>query len=300
MILIYYASRAEKSILDPIKAELDHRDIDNLYIDLSQCVKNIDNDKNLSKVYDYVFEQVENCKNIKHAIVIGDRREAMFVSLALFVKQISIIQLASGDLSETNATVDDYFRHLITILSNKQICFTEKSKRNSDLLLKCLNLDVDSGYFANPTLSNINIDIINKSEYIYDLILIHPQSLSRKDTFDDMNEVLSLITNNKKTIIIRGNKDKNFDILYNAWDDLDKNNGNITIFDNLEKQAFIEVLANCDRFITNSSCSFYEAPLLLKEKRIIRVGNRNKNREIARYTIDDLRSAGKIINFILE
>ena len=47
MILIYYASRAEKSILDPIKAELDHRDIDNLYIDLSQCVKNIDNDKNI-------------------------------------------------------------------------------------------------------------------------------------------------------------------------------------------------------------------------------------------------------------
>jgi len=37
-------------------------------------------------------------------------------------------------------------------------------------------------------------------------------------------------------------------------------------------------LKNCRRFITNSSCSYYEAPFFLKPKQIIKIGIRNKNR----------------------
>ena len=68
----------------------------------------------------------------------------------------------------------------------------------------------------------------------------------------------------------------------------------------VEKENFIQLLANCERFITNSSCAFYEAPFFLHHNQIIKVGRRNKNREIANYTLDDIRSSRKIVEYISE
>ena len=55
---------------------------------------------------------------------------------------------------------------------------------------------------------------------------------------------------------------------------------------------------SCDRFITNSSCSFYEAPLFLEDDQIVRVGNRNRGREVVKYDVSDLRSSGTILYFL--
>lgn len=301
MLLIYYANRAEKSILDPIIKELKNQNIEFLYEDLSTHVKNIEDDKNLSKVYDFVYNQIIDLKNkIKGSIVIGDRREIMFATMALFVKDIPVYQLAAGDLSEKISLVDDYFRHLITIISKKQVCFTRQSLKNSNKLRGLLNLETKSQFLPNPTLSDINLnDLKKKYSEPYDLILMHPQSLSVDNTISDSKITKLYFNKNKKTIIIKGNKDKNYEILYQLWNELSKSK-NVKLFDNLKKDKFINLLANCDRFITNSSCSFYEAPLFLKKENIIHVGNRNKNREIASYDIKDMKSSKKIVNFIKE
>jgi UDP-N-acetylglucosamine 2-epimerase len=297
MILIYYANRAEKSILDPIKTSLDRYQINNMYINLSELVSGIEEDKNLSRVYDAVFEQVKNIENCKCAIVIGDRREIMFASLALFVNNIPIVQLASGDLSEEISLVDDYFRHLITILSSTQVGFTEKSKEKSDNIMSILNLKNNSAYFPNPSLSDITLKIDNDSKK-YDLILVHPQSLSEKGTSSDAKEVLEYFNSEKMTVVIKGNKDKNYEILYSLWQDLESYK-NVAVYENLKKEDFIKLLANCDRFITNSSCSFYEAPIFLSKDQIFHIGNRNKNREEAKYTASDIKSSDKIVKFIM-
>jgi UDP-N-acetylglucosamine 2-epimerase len=301
MIILYYANRAEKSILDPVKVELDRRKIKNVYIDLSLCVSNIEDDKNLSRVYDYVFQQLETLPDVRSAIVIGDRREIMFACLAMFLKDIPVIQLAAGDLSGEISLVDDYFRHLITVLSKKQVCFTEKSEINSNMLLSCLNLKSDSVFLPNPTLSEIDLHKINRrrSKTKYDLVLIHPQSLSRHDTREDIRETKSILDNNKNTIVIRGNRDKNYDLLHSFWKEIEDCQ-NVTIHDNLKKQIFIELLAGCDRFITNSSCAFYEAPFFLSEEQIVRIGKRNKNREIAKYNRNEIKSSQKIVDNILK
>lgn len=301
MILVYYANRAEKSILDPIVNNLAKKNIKHEYINISVHVEDITDDRNLSKIYDFVYNAIDNYnEKIDCAIIIGDRREIMFASLALFMKAVPIVQLAAGDLSEKISLVDDYFRHLITLLSDQQVCFSSKSLDNSDNLRNILNLKNNSVKLANPTLSDIDAESIkleNSNKY-YDLVLMHPQSLSRENTINDMLKVSSLIESNKDTVIIRGNKDKNFDILYNLWTSLEEHK-NISLYDNLEKEEFINLLANCDRFITNSSCSFYEAPLFLKSEKIIHVGERNKNREILNYTFEDMNSSEKIVNFIL-
>jgi UDP-N-acetylglucosamine 2-epimerase len=224
----------------------------------------------------------------------------MFASLAFFVKQIPIIQLASGDLSSEISLVDDFYRHLLTIISSKQISFSKTSLNKTNDILTTLNIKPNSIFYPNPTLDRLNLkNLINKIDEKYDLILMHPQSLSFKDTIDDKNELLELINFNKKNIIIRGNKDKNYEIYYDLWNNLSAYE-NIEVYDNLEKQKFISLLKFADRFITNSSCSFYEAPLFLNNDQIIRIGRRNKNREIVKYNKDELNSAKKIVDFILK
>jgi acetyltransferase-like isoleucine patch superfamily enzyme len=50
--------------------------------------------------------------------------------------------------------------------------------------------------------------------------------------------------------------------------------------ENWERPQFLGILKHCRRFITNSSCADYEAPFVgLKPHQIIRIGERNKNRE---------------------
>ena len=297
MIVFYYANRAEFSILEPVIIEAKASNLDVLAVDLSLEVKNITDDKNLSRVYDFVYQQASELSNITAAVIIGDRREVMFAAMALFVKQVPMIQLAAGDLSEEICLVDDYFRHIITILSDKQVCFTQKSKFCSDKLRAVLNIQADNSVFLpNPTLSNLNLDDCASVEDDFDLVLMHPQSLSVENTEADAREVRQLFKD-KKTYIIKGNQDKNHEILDDLWQELSTLE-NITVHGNLAKNDFISLLSSCSRFITNSSCSFYEAPLFLKEEQIIRVGDRNKSREIAQYTVDDLRSAGEIIKFI--
>jgi UDP-N-acetylglucosamine 2-epimerase len=298
MIILYCANRAEKSILDPIKQELDHRNIKNEYVDLSKVVGEIENDANLSRIYDFVFKQLDTTKDIKCGIVIGDRREIMFASLALFIKEVPVIQLASGDLSDQISLVDDYFRHLITVMSKKQICFTAKSQENCDKILNALNLDSQSVFYPNPTLSDLDLNkkVFNQG---HDLILVHPQSLSQLGTQKDRDQVKSLFDKEKRTIIIRGNKDKNYEVLYDLWEDLSVHK-NVTIYNNLDKDLFIDVLSSCDRFITNSSCSFYEAPIFLNPDQIVHIGDRNRGREVANYSMAELKSSLKIVDFIVE
>ena len=110
---------------------------------------------------------------------------------------------------------------------------------------------------------------------------------------------MSHIASDKKTIIIKGNMDQNFEILYECWDILGRME-NITVIDHLEKDEFISTLSNADRFITNSSCSYYEAPLFLDEDSIIRIGRRNKNREIVNYSKDELKSNKPIVDFLID
>ena len=301
MIFIYYANRAESSILDPIKVELDRRNIENRYIDLSQSVSDIHLDKNLSKIYDVAFDQISELSP-DLCVVIGDRREVMFATMAAFVQGVPIAQLASGDLSEEISLVDDYFRHIITIMSKKKVCFSQKSLKRSIKMLSEINLAENCEYFPNPTLSEFNFNndspTVSKSQDVYDLVLLHPQSLSREGTVKDKNAALSHIDPSKKTIVIRGNMDQNYDVLYDCWDSM-SDLENITIIDHLGKNEFIFTLSNADRFITNSSCSYYEAPLFLNEEDIVRIGRRNRNREIVNYSMSELKSNKEIVDFLV-
>ena len=180
-------------------------------------------------------------------------------------------------------------------MTAKQIAFSEKSLLNTERLLAAVGADCKADAFPNPTFSNISLHSLDRQiKESYDLILVHPQSLSRSGTVEDAKTVESLIIKNKKNVIVRGNKDKNSDILDDLWLKLGG------CIETVEKSKFLSLIKYADRFITNSSCSYYEAPLLLEESQIIRIGDRNNGREIVNYSSENIDSALSIADFIIK
>ena len=57
-IAIIYSNRAEKSILDPLVDALKTQELNPIYHDLSKNI-DIEDDKNLSRAYDHIFNFVE-------------------------------------------------------------------------------------------------------------------------------------------------------------------------------------------------------------------------------------------------
>ena len=310
-IAIIYSNRAEFSILKPIADKLKEKEISYECIDLSEKIKNIEHDKNLGKIFEFTFENIAS--RFEKAVVVGDRRECLFACLAFFIKGTPVVQLASGDLSEELATIDDFFRHIITIISERQIAFSSKGLKLTENLLSLLNIKSNSAFLPNPTLDGIDPEDLERAIIEpYDLVLLHPQSLSRKDTLKDKEHVDSIIQDSlrdkeKTTIIIKGNKDKNHDILYDYWNELEvrdsddlywaRQAGRLKIYENLQKEKFLSLVKYCDRFITNSSCASYEAPIFLNDNQIVMIGKRNKGRQ--KIIEQDLNSAQNILNFIL-
>ena len=315
-IAIIYSNRAEKSILDPLVDALKTQELNPIYHDLSKNI-DIEDDKNLSRAYDHIFNFVEE-ENIEQAVLCGDRREMLFVSLALFLKNVPFSQLAAGDLSESLATVDDYFRHMITLISQKQVCFSQLSYQNTKDHLGKLNIKLNASVLPlSPSLWEAKPSV-REIEGEYDLVLMHPQSLSRKKTQEDQQEVSLLIEeslqdNQKTVVIIKGNKDKNYDIFYDYWDRLEcnkpttcpytgnwgKQTGGLQIYENTKKEKFFSLIKYCSRFITNSSCSFYEAPSFLTEDQIIRIGGRNHVREIVKADLNKKIDSRDILSSVL-
>ena len=183
-VAIIYSNRAEFSILKPIADKLKDQGVTYECINLSKKVEDIEQDKNLGKIFEFIFENIAD--QFEKAVVVGDRRECLFACLAFFIKGTPVAQLASGDLSDELATVDDFFRHIITIISNKQIAFSDEGLKLTRDLLSLLNIKSNSTFFSNPTLDGINFENLKrKIAEPYDLVLLHPQSLSREETLKD-------------------------------------------------------------------------------------------------------------------
>ncbi len=209
-------------------------------------------------------------------ILLGDRKELPFVALAALFTGTKIVHIAAGEDVKGLPTYDQYIRPIITILSQNQICFSRQAQKNTKKIFSGFaNLHSNSIVLGNPTFKNINIKKLKKPlGENYDLILLHPQSLSRDETKKDV-EKLGKILKNKKTIFILGNKDKNFDVIEKFYEKI-KNNSNYIFYENLSKKDYFSLVKHCDKFYTNSS-SISEIEYLNK-KAYVNIGKRNLKR----------------------
>jgi len=273
-ICFIYSNRAEYSILLPY-IDYFKKKTNTTEINLTKKIKKIELDKNLSNIYSFCLNNFKK-NNYDYVCVLGDRRELSFVALAAFHSGKNLIHLAAGEYVKGVPTHDQYVRPIVSLLSKYQICFSTKAEKEIKKLFKGISyLKSNTFVFGNPVFSGLNTNSLKRIiTENYDMVLMHPQSLSREQTKKDLIHINKKLKN-KKTIFIEGNKDENFDLIQSFFKKL-KNNKNYSFFTSLSKEKYFSLVKYCDNFYTNSS-SISEIKFLNKNC-LHQIGLRNKNR----------------------
>jgi len=274
-VCFVYSNRAEKSILSAF-IQYFKKKSSITTLDLSTRIKNINDNRNLSEIYTRCYKLFSSQK-YDYVCVLGDRRELPFVSLATFYSNTKLVHIAAGEYIESLTTYDQYVRPIVSILSDYQICLSNNAKKEVIKLFDGIPyLKHNAKNFGNPIFRGINLKTLKKPyKASYDLVLLHPQSLSRYETQQDVKQ-LEKYLKNKKTIFISGNKDKNFDLIEKFYQKLKLLKREYVFVDSLTKLDYFRMIKFCDRFFTNSS-SVSEIKYLNKHC-LREIGKRNKNR----------------------
>ena len=128
----------------------------------------------------------------------------------------------------------------------------------------------------------------------YDIILYNP---FRGHIEEDIKQILRTLIEGEVENI-KGDKESGFKTPF-IWlrPNTDRGYEYILKYANSPSQSrprFLSLIKNCRKFITNSSCAYYEAPFLIKPKQIIQIGLRNAERE-SKYAKMDIAGASQNI-----
>ena len=211
-----------------------------------------------------------------YILAVGDRKETHDFVLERFRENKKIIHLWAGEISKFE-THDDVYRHSMTLMSCLQLCTNNEAFNRVRKLCLAVGKEFNAEVVGNVMLDNLDeIDESLVPNHTYDLVLYNPPTTGTE--IDVINEIGNIHR-------IRENFAREFGCYPYIW--LDSNGDMYSeLIDkyvthrNIPRHQFLGLLKNCNRFITNSSCSYYEAPFIMKNKNnIIHIGVRNAERE---------------------
>ena len=217
------------------------------------------------------------------AVIVADRIEMTGAAAACFHNHVPFAHYFAGILNNPLATLDDINRHCITLWSKIQFCESFECAENVRALFKPIG-KVSELYTVGIThLEDITLDDECVPNGKYYLVLYNPITSYSKDFNEAIMrreiEDIKAYCGDFPTVFIYPNKDPGTDYIFEELNAMTMENGNYTLYyHSLPRPQFLYLLKHCEKFISNSSATIYEAPHFLKKKQIINIGERNQNR----------------------
>lgn len=269
-ILIPVGCRSDEGLIKPVVKRLEEKGVD-------IKIANLDPNSFLLS-YRTIRELFENEGLVFDiALICGDRVEMCGAAAACFHSHIPIAHMYAGTYNNI-ATLDDINRHVITLWSDIQFCEGDRAAVRIGAIFdrigkKQFPIVVGITHFDDIDIDNLDNSLVPGEQY--DLILYNPVTYGSERTTKIYEEVRSAIAllDCTKIIAISPNPDDDgyVESLLKAH--------TRHYYNSLPREQFLGLLKNCRRFITNSSAAIYEAPHLLKPEQIIRIGERNRDRD---------------------
>lgn len=222
----------------------------------------------ISKLVERMKEEdmyTHTCYDADYIMAVGDRTETFDFVLREFRAGKPIIHLWSGEISQ--GTEDEVYRHAMTIMSKLQLCTNIQAEHCVRNLCKAIGKESNAHVIGNVMLDNMVVDEFDIPEKPYNLVLYNPPTLYTEKEVGDEVSYVDDISSGIDRIWVEPNGDK-FSYLI-----LD-----FVTHKSMPRAKFLGLIKNCEEFITNSSCAYYEAPFLMCEDDIIMVGERNRDR----------------------
>ena len=195
-----------------------------------------------------------------YIILPGDRKETFEFALEWYGRK-PLIHLWAGEISQ--GTHDEIYRWAITNMSRMQWCTTAEAAQRVRDFFKAIGKEHDVYVVGNVMLDNI-------PKFGYDLVLYNPPTtIPRELVEEEVNKILDILSRSEYETYfwIPPNGDAHTDLVephVNAR--------------GLTRNQFLNLLKNCSRFISNSSCIEYEARHIISDDQIICIGLRNEHR----------------------
>ena len=314
-IIFVTGARSEYDIMYPVLTELNNRNNIELKLivtgshlsdEYGKTIVNIENDEFVicEKIYNLISsnEKISRILSLSNQIsilahtlnrekpdivvVVGDREEAISVSLTCAYLSIPVAHFAGGDIAN-DGNIDNAVRYATTKFSNIHFPFLEQ---HADVLKKLGEEDFRIFCHGNPALDKfINCDFIDRSnlqildQFIIDeekfLILIqHPIITDTSSSLQQIEETLEGILKTKyKCFINYPNSDPgNYHIINKINDYKNKYPKFFKVFKNLDRLNFINLLRHSSCLVGNSSSGIIEASSIYLP--VVNVGSRQRDR----------------------
>ncbi len=222
------------------------------------------------------------------AFITGDRIEMLENAQVCFNVNTPICHFYAGILNSF-ATKDDIYRHQITLMSEIQLCESYHAYLNVLSLCNSINKEPDAHIVGITHLEDVELAFDYVPTLPFDLVLYNPVS-DKKQQKEDLKQITELIRKRGNYITI-GNPDE---IIF-------QESHSHTHYNNLDRAQFLGLLSKCERFISNSSIVYYEAPFLMKTgSELIQIGNRNNERSTKDDKLDIIGTSNRIIMILKE
>ena len=242
-------------------------------------------------------------------LVLGDRFEIYTSALAALLCRLPICHIHGGELTE--AMLDDAFRHSITKMSHIHFAANQIYRKriiqlgeNPKNVFNVGGLGVDSikkqKILKKSELEKfLNLNFLKKSI----LVTFHSETLNRKSTKKNFNELLRALKKIQNTTIIftMPNHDIDSSIIHSSILKFVKNKKNSFFFKSLGQKVYYSCCKYMTCMVGNSSSGLLEMPTF--KKFTINIGDRQKGRIKAKSVINckfNSQEIYKKINFVLK
>lgn len=218
-------------------------------------------------------------------IVEGDRFEILKAVTEVFLQKIPIVHLGGGDITE--GSQDDSIRHAISKLSHLHYTTcVESAKRVIQMGDEAWRVKV----VGEPSVDHMKLIDLSEakkeagiSHFIgsFGIIVWHPTTLV--DDFQVTAEAIivtgALNATNIPFLVIGPNADAGNDRIRNhfkGWVSVRESEIPTSYIENLPRQVYLTLLANCKILVGNSSSGYFEAPSFGTP--VVDIGDRQKGR----------------------
>jgi hypothetical protein len=276
-ILFGRGCRSTFGLSDPILRRLDEAD----WCDLTTIQLDAGYFRESYEIVDDFINSVdENGNKLEFDLFLAmaDRIEMCAAACAAFHNNVRIAHIYAGILNSPLSTLDDVNRHCITLWSDIAFCEDVISLITIGALWSTIgkykgdiedpdSFEKNNIYEVGIThLDDLELDESLVPDEAYDLILINSETTTNNDK-KNVSDALSAIENRPFWIGPNPDKKISYPLIETGYHK-----------SNLPRPQFLGLMKNCERYITNSSSAYYEAPQWLKPEQIILIGERNRNR----------------------
>jgi len=232
------------------------------------------------KENDLITDSLEESSYI---LAVGDRKETFDFVLEQWRNHKKIIHLWAGEISQ--GTNDEVYRHAMTLMSDVQLCTNNEAKKRVKQLCKSVDKTPNPVVVGNVMLDNVEVDESCLPGGEYNLILYNPCEEHIKE---DLKEIFGVLeTQQIGYIWLKANDDRGAEFVNQYANSTTQS-----------RPKFLALLKNCNKFITNSSSMYYEAPFFLKPEQIVKIGLRNSKRESGKSNMTIKNASSNVIREI--